>query len=69
MQSNPVLLPVWVMAFRYKRKLYRVVINGQTGKLTGTAPFAYGKLATIIGIVLVVLLALFFTGFLQGVFR
>lgn len=69
MQSYPILLPVWVMAFRYKRKLYRVVINGQTGKLTGTAPFAYGKLATIIGIVLAVLLVLFFIGFLQGVFR
>ena len=44
------------MAYRYKNQVYRVLINGQTGKLSGGAPFAYGKLAAIITAVIVVAL-------------
>jgi len=32
------LLPVWVSTFKYKSKLYRFVVNGQTGKVGGHAP-------------------------------
>ena len=44
MQGSPALLPVWILAYRYKQKLFRVLINGQTGRIAGDAPFSYHKL-------------------------
>lgn len=32
------LLPVWMLNTRYKDKIYTFVMNGQTGKMTGTFP-------------------------------
>lgn len=43
--SEPVLIPVWIMAYRYKTKIFRFLANGQTGKSTGTAPISYRKIA------------------------
>jgi len=51
MSSEPVLLPVWIMAYRYKDRLYRFLVNGQTGRATGLAPFAWWKAAAVAGIV------------------
>ena len=33
-----VLLPVWVLNTSYKGKIYTFMMNGQTGKITGTLP-------------------------------
>jgi DNA-directed RNA polymerase subunit RPC12/RpoP len=33
-----VLLPLWVGSYRYRRRVYRVVINGQSGKVAGAKP-------------------------------
>jgi DNA-directed RNA polymerase subunit RPC12/RpoP len=54
--SQPVLLPVWIMAYQYRDKTYRFLVNGQTGRHTGEAPFSYTKLAAVIGITVGVLL-------------
>ncbi len=43
MSSRPVLLPVWIMAYRYRDRVYRFLVNGQTGKATGTAPISWFK--------------------------
>lgn len=51
MHGYPMLLPVWVLAYRYKKNVHRVLINGQTGKIAGSAPFSYSKLAVILVIV------------------
>ncbi len=32
------LLPVWICAYKYKKKGYRFLINGRTGKSTGKTP-------------------------------
>lgn len=69
MHSEPLLLPIWIMAFRYKKQVYRVLINGQTGKLSGGAPFAYGKLAAILGVVIAVIILIVVLVFLAGGFR
>jgi hypothetical protein len=39
---DPVLVPIWVLAVRYRldRPALRVVVNGQTGKATGKAPLS-----------------------------
>jgi hypothetical protein len=54
LSGRPVLLPVYVGAWRFKDQVYRVVINGQTGRLSGKAPFAWLKLFLIVGVVLAV---------------
>lgn len=45
MSSEPVLLPVWIMAYTFRDKLYRFLVNGQTGRATGEAPISLAKLA------------------------
>jgi RNA polymerase subunit RPABC4/transcription elongation factor Spt4 len=54
MKSTPLLLPVWIMVYHYKQKPYRVLINGQTGEVTGAAPFSGTKLAVVIAAVLAI---------------
>jgi predicted RNA-binding Zn-ribbon protein involved in translation (DUF1610 family) len=54
--GEPVLLPVWIMAYRYKNQVHRFLVNGQTGRCTGTAPISYHKIAGVAGIVLAVIL-------------
>jgi uncharacterized protein HemY len=40
-------LPAWLAAFQYNGKLYRCVINGQSGKVAGEAPVAKGRVALV----------------------
>jgi hypothetical protein len=43
-----VLLPVWVAAYRYNGKVYRFVVNGQTGEVVGVAPWSVWKIALLV---------------------
>lgn len=52
LKSTPVLLPIWIMAYRYKGELFRFIINGQSGKHIGTAPTSYWKVALVAGAVI-----------------
>jgi hypothetical protein len=36
--GEPVLLPVWIMAYQCRGRLFRFLVNGQTGQCTGSAP-------------------------------
>jgi len=56
--GEPVLLPVWIMAYRYKDQVHRFLVNGQTGQCTGTAPTSYAKIAGVVGIVIAVIIAI-----------
>lgn len=55
--SRPMLLPVWIMAYRYEDAVFRFLINGQTGRATGKAPVSWLKIATAIGIAAAVVMA------------
>lgn len=67
MSSEPVLLPVWIMAYKFQDQLYRFLINGQTGKAAGQAPTSFGKIALVAGAVcLGVLLLMLLIGALAG---
>ena len=55
MSSIPILLPIWIFAYRYKGEPFRFVMNGQTGAATGKAPFSYRKLVLVIAAVLAVI--------------
>jgi DNA-directed RNA polymerase subunit RPC12/RpoP len=39
-----VLLPIWIAAYRYNEKPYRFLVNGQTGEVTGEAPYSFWKI-------------------------
>lgn len=40
-----VLLPVWVSAYRYRGKLYQILINARTGELSGDRPYSWVKIS------------------------
>jgi ribosomal protein S27E len=40
-----ILLPVWMLGYRYQGKVYQVMINGDTGKVVGERPFSAWKIA------------------------
>jgi ribosomal protein S27E len=57
-----VLLPVWISAYRYRDKVYRFIINGQTGEVSGESPKSWWKIALLTAAILIltfVLLVLF----------
>ena len=58
--AEPVLLPLWIMAYHYRDQVYRFLVNGQTGRCTGSAPTSYTKIALVVGGVLLAIIALFF---------
>src|SRR5262249_35130238 len=64
--SRPMLLPVWIMAYRYRDQVFRFLANGQTGRSTGQAPVSYRKIGAAIVIaaiaILLMLLWLFTIG-------
>jgi predicted RNA-binding Zn-ribbon protein involved in translation (DUF1610 family) len=39
------LLPVWIAAYEFASKPYRYLVNGVTGKASGTAPYSIAKVA------------------------
>jgi hypothetical protein len=56
LSSEPVLLPVWMMAYRYRNEVFRFLLNGQSGRATGRAPVSWKKITTAIVIACIVLL-------------
>jgi DNA-directed RNA polymerase subunit RPC12/RpoP len=48
------LLPVWVANYRYNERLFQILVNGRTGKVSGERPWSVWK---IVGLVLLILLA------------
>ena len=58
-QFRHVLLPIWVSAYRYRGKIYRFLINGQTGRLSAEAPpYSVLKLSLLAAAVFIVIMAL-----------
>ena len=42
-----VLLPIWISVYRYKDKPFRFLVNGQTGEVSGHAPWSILKIALL----------------------
>ena len=49
------LLPIWLLAYRYRDKPYRVMINAVTGEVSGERPYSVVKIigATLCGLAIV----------------
>lgn len=54
LDGRPFLLPIWIGAYRYRDLPFRVVLNGQTGTLTGTAPRSRWKIFFAVAVPLVI---------------
>lgn len=52
------LVPIWIAAYRYRGKSFRYLVNGATGKASGTAPWSWVKigLAIAVGVILFLLI-------------
>lgn len=50
-----ILLPIWIAAYDYQGKVYRYLVNGQTGKLHGTAPYSAFKIAAAVLAALIII--------------
>jgi DNA-directed RNA polymerase subunit RPC12/RpoP len=46
--ARSVLLPTYVAAYEFNGKVYRIGINGQTGKIVGAAPWSFWKIAALV---------------------
>ena len=49
-----ILLPIWISAYIYKVKVYRFMINGQTGEVDGESPVSIIKVMLLILVILAV---------------
>jgi hypothetical protein len=54
------LLPLWICSYDYNGKIYKFLVNGQTGKIEGSKPIDKMKVAICIIIGIIILLILFF---------
>jgi predicted RNA-binding Zn-ribbon protein involved in translation (DUF1610 family) len=52
--SRAALAPAYVMAYRYRERVYRFVLNGQTGRSTGSAPISAARVAAAVAAVVLV---------------
>ena len=55
-----ILLPVWLSAYRFRDKIYRILINARTGEVQGERPFSAWKIAgaVLLGLVIIGILIL-----------
>jgi len=50
-----ILLPIWVSAYRYNGKVFRFLVNGQSGEIFGERPYSAWKIAAVVTACLVVI--------------
>jgi predicted RNA-binding Zn-ribbon protein involved in translation (DUF1610 family) len=56
-----ILLPIWISAYTYKNKVFRYMVNGQTGEVQGKAPVSPWKVSALVllGAALIVAFVIF----------
>jgi hypothetical protein len=61
-----VLFPVWLATYRQGERVYRLLVNGQTGRCCGRPPISWVKVSlAMAGVALVILAVLWATGVLR----
>lgn len=54
-----ILLPLWISSYRYGGKVYRFLVNGQTGEIQGERPYSAIKIAfAALGILIAIIIFL-----------
>ncbi|MCF0207634.1 MAG: hypothetical protein HUK15_09420 [Bacteroidales bacterium] len=54
------LLPIWISAYRFDTKVYRFMINGRTGKVSGDRPYCWWKIALFILSIIAVCVGIYY---------
>lgn len=57
-----ILLPIWVSAYQFQGKVFRVLVNARTGEIQGERPWSWIKItfAILLAIALIIILVLVF---------
>lgn len=59
LETERVAFPAWVLAYRYKGKLFRAVVSGHDPDVaTGEAPLSIARIALVVGLVLLAVFAI-----------
>jgi hypothetical protein len=53
--SDLCLLPIYILSYRYKDKVYRFLLNGQTGKFDGDKPVSGKRIGVAVGVALAII--------------
>ena len=48
-------LPIWISAYRYREKVYRILINARTGEVQGERPWSWVKIGLLVAAVISVI--------------
>jgi hypothetical protein len=60
--SDLCLLPIYILSYRYHDKLYRFLLNGQTGKMAGDKPVSKQRIAIAVGLGIAIVLLVVLVG-------
>jgi len=55
-----ILLPIWISSFHFKEKVYRFLVNGQTGKVSGKSPISAVKVTILVLVILAIIAVVLF---------
>lgn len=50
-----ILVPVWLLAYEYRRKHYQVIVNGYTGTIAGQYPKSWVKITLLVLVILAII--------------
>ena len=50
-----ILLPIWISSFQFNNKVYRFLVNGQTGKVSGKSPVSAVKVSIAVVVVIAII--------------
>lgn len=56
--SDLILVPVHVLSYRYRDRVFRFLVNGQTGKVVGEKPWSTVKITVLVVVAVAILAAL-----------
>jgi hypothetical protein len=58
-----ILLPVYIGAYRFREKVYQVLVNARTGEVTGERPYSFWKIFFFVLMILAIIAVIvYFTG-------
>jgi hypothetical protein len=58
-----ILLPIWISSYRYGAKIFRFLVNGQTGEIQGERPYSAVKIMLLVLGILAAAAVVFFLVF------
>jgi hypothetical protein len=64
--SDLILLPVYLLTYKYRDKIYRFLVNGQTGKMCGDKPLSWLRIALAVGLAVLLVFIIWLLLHLRG---